>query len=93
MTEIPKLSPAVLASADQWLAGSGDSFAIPLANVREAIAADNTEERLASVAIGVAKQAIDDPRMCQGLAAAYILALYEMARLQQRIEKLEEVIG
>lgn len=86
----PNLPPAVLASADQWLAGSKDSFAVPLANMRLAITAPDTEAQLANVAIGVAAQALGNEQMCQGLAAAYILCLYELARTQMRLEAVEQ---
>jgi hypothetical protein len=85
----PELPPAVLASADQWLASSRESFALPLANVRKAMAAPDTEAQLANVAIEVAAQAVGDAHMCQGLAAAYVLCLYELARTQARLEALE----
>jgi hypothetical protein len=91
MTQIPNLPPAVLASADQWLAGGTDSMAGPLAQVREAIASKNTEARLASVAIALSVQAIEDPQICQGLAAGYILSLYELARAHDKLAHFERL--
>jgi hypothetical protein len=80
------LPPAVLASADQWLAGSKDSMSTPLASMRVAIAAGDTEAQLAGVAISLAAQSVGNAHMCQGLAAAYILCLYELARTQMQLE-------
>lgn len=84
----PDLPPAVLASADQWLASSKDSFSVPLANMRKAMAAGDTEAQLANVAIGVAAQAVGNADMCRGLSAAYVLCLYELARTQARLDEI-----
>ena len=85
----PKLPPEMLAKVDQWLAGGIEKWAGPLAAVRRAMAGPTPENELAVVVLTLANQAVLNPDECLRLSSGYILALRQLARLQDQLAAAE----
>lgn len=83
----PQLPPHILAAADQWLAGADKLLAYPLAQMREMMAAPDTENQMAAVGLYIGDRAAGDQRECRELAFAYMLALHQLVVLQQKLDR------
>lgn len=86
---IPKFPPHILAAVDQWLAGANNQLATPLAQMKAMMASPDAENQLAAVALFIGDRAAGDRNECRELACAYMLALHQLAMLQQKLERQE----
>lgn len=83
---IPKFPPHILAAVDQWLAGADNHLAGSITNMRELMASPDSENRIAAVALWMGDHIVGDRNECRELACAYVLALHQLAVLQQKQE-------
>lgn len=83
---IPKFPPHILAAVDQWLAGANHQLAKPLEKMKAMMASPAAENQLAAVALFIGDRAAGDRNECRELACAYMLALHQLAMLQQKQE-------